>query len=159
MFAKDAVILHQHIVAPTLQDGDGHGGIAGDGLDLLLALFAAISCQALQSGNGDGQQLDNNGAVDVGLHAQCKDGCFGKGAAGHDVVQAQDGGAELIDIISQQLGVHIGDRNGIADAEDQKDQCGEDDFLAQFGDGPGLADRLNHLRSPLPFLLLLRSRP
>ena len=58
---QDVVVLHQHIVAEALQDGDGHRGVAGDGLDLLLALLAAVLGQPLQSGNGDGQQLDDDG--------------------------------------------------------------------------------------------------
>ncbi len=116
-------------------------------------------CHAAQGGNGDGQQLDDDGAVDIGLHAQSKDRRLGKGAAGHNVIQTEHGGAEMVDSLLQQAGVHIGDWDGIADAEDQKDQCGEDDFFAQFGDGPCLANRLDHLRSPLPFLLLPRSHP
>ena len=87
---KDAMmtraVLHQHVVAPALQDGDGHGGIAGDGLDFLLAFLAALSCQPLQGGDGNGQQLDDDGAIDIGLHAQCEDSRLGKGTAGHNIV-------------------------------------------------------------------------
>ena len=62
-------------------------------------------------------------AVDVGLNGQGEDSRLGKGAAGHDIVQAQDGGAELIDIVASAVSVFdIGNRDSVADAEDQKDQ-------------------------------------
>ena len=83
---QDAVGLHQHIVAPALQDGDGHGSVTGDGLDLLLAFFAAVLRHTLQGRDGDGQQLDDDGAVDVGLNAQGENGSVGERAAGHDVI-------------------------------------------------------------------------
>ena len=156
---QDTVVLHQGVVAPALQDGDGHRCVTGNGLDLLLALLAAVACHALQRRDGDGQQLDDDGAVDIGLHTQREDCGFCKGAAGHDIVQAQNGGAQLVQVLAQQIRVHIGNGDGIADTEDQQDQGGEHQLLAELGDRPRLFDRLDHVRSPLPFHRLLRSLP
>ena len=66
-------LLHQGVVAPALQDGDGHRGVTGDGL-------RSSSCpprrphvaRRSRARNGNGEQLDDDGAVDIGLHAQCK---------------------------------------------------------------------------------------
>ena len=43
--------------------------------------------------------------------------------------------------------------------KNQQDQGGEHQLLAELGDRPCLFDRLDHVRSPLPFHRLLRSRP
>ena len=48
---------------------------------------------------------------------------------------------------------------GVADPEDQQDQRRKHQLFAQFGNGPCFTDRLNHVRSPLPFHQLLRSLP
>ncbi len=48
--SQQTVALDHHIVAQRLQNGDGHGGIAGDGLNLLLALLAAVFGQPLRAG-------------------------------------------------------------------------------------------------------------
>ena len=149
-------VLHQHVIAPTLQDCDANGGITGNALDLLLALFAALTSQTLQCGDGDGQQLNNDGAVDVGLHTQGENGGGGESAAGHHIVQAQNGGAHLLQVSSQHLRVHIGHGDGVTDAEDEQHQCSEDDLLAQLGDAPSLTNSLDQLRSPLPFRQLPR---
>ena len=92
-------------------------------------------------------------------HAEGENRRLGECAAGHHVIQAQHGGAELIHIVGQQFGVDIGNGDSVADAEDQQDQSGEDDFFTKLGDTPGFFNRLDHLRSPLPFLLLLRLPP
>ena len=156
---QDVGALHQGVVAPALQDGDGHRGVAGDGLDLLLALLAAFTGQALQSGNGDGQQLDDDGAVDVGLDAQGEHSRLCERAAGHNIIQAQHRGGHGAEVVGQHLGVHPGHRDRITDAEDQQDQSREHDLLAQLGNAPRFFDRLDHVKSPLPFHRLLRSLP
>ena len=99
---QEVVILHHEVIANGLQNGDGHGSVAGDGLDLLLAFLAAVTGQPLQSGDGHGQQLDDNGAVDIGLDAQGKHGGGGKGAAAHHVVKAQQAGAPDLHLQGQQ---------------------------------------------------------
>ena len=64
---QELVALDEGVVAKALQQADGQSGIPGDGLDLLLALLAAILGQPLQSRDGDGQKLDDDGGVDIGL--------------------------------------------------------------------------------------------
>ena len=98
-----------------------------------------------QSGDGDGQQLDDDGAVDIGLHAQGKDRCILERAAGHDIVKTQHRGGQGVNIVAEQHAVHIGNGDGVADAEDQKDQSGKNDLLAQLGDRPCFTDRRTHL--------------
>ena len=154
-----AVALDQGVVAEALEQGDGHGGVPGDGGDLLPALFAALLGQPLQSGDGHGQQLDDNGAVDIGLDGQGEDRGHGEGGAAHGVHQAQDGAALALQLQGQQLGIDIGDRDRGAETEDQQREDGEQDLLAQLGHSPSVTDRLDHLRSPPPYHPQLRSFP
>ena len=67
-----AVGVDEGVVAEALEQGDGHGGVAGDGGQLLPALLAALLLDPLQGRDGHGEQLDDDGAVDIGLHAQGK---------------------------------------------------------------------------------------
>ena len=157
--SQQVVADHHHIVAEALQDGDGHRGIAGDGLDLLAAFLAAVLGQPLQGGDGHGQQLDDDGAVDIGLDAQGEYRRLGECAAGHDVVQAQDGGTHGVQLLFQRADVDIGHRDGIADPEDQQNEECKDDLLPQLGDTPRLANRLDHVTSPRPFRQLPRWPP
>ena len=152
-------VAHHEIVAHRLQDRDRHGGVPGDGLDLLAAFLAAVPGQPLQRGNGHSQQLDDDGAVDIGLDAQGKHRGVGKSAAAHHVVKTQDGRAHLIEIGGQQIRVHIRNRDGVADAKNQKDEECKDDLLPQLGDAPRFANRLDHVTSPRPFRQLPRLPP
>ena len=153
---QQVVVAHHEIVTDRLQDGDADSGIAGDGLDLLPSLFTAVLGQPLQGRDGHSQQLDDDGCVDIGLDAQGEDRCLGKGAAGHHVVQAQNGAAHLIQIGLQQADIHVRHRDGVADPEDQQDEECKNDLLPQFGDAPRFANGLDHVTSPRPFRLLPR---
>ena len=51
------LLLVAFIVFITVDDGDGHGGVPGDGLQLLLAFLAALLLETLQGGYCDSQQL------------------------------------------------------------------------------------------------------
>ena len=153
---QQVVVAHHHIVAEGLENRDRHGGIPGDGLDLPLALLAAVAGQTLQIGDGHGQQLDDDGAVDIGLDAQGEDLCLGKGAAAHHIEQTQNGTAHEGHLAAQGLDIDIGNGDGITDPENQQDQNGEDDLFPQLGDAPCLANGLDHVTSPLPFRLLPR---
>ena len=51
---------------------------------LVSAFLTLVLGHPLQSGNGDGQQLHNNGAVDIGLDAEGKHGGVCKGIAAHE---------------------------------------------------------------------------
>ena len=139
-----AVAVDQAVIAEALDQADGHGGVTGDGGDLLAALLAALLGHALQSGDGHGEQLDDDGAVDIGLDGQGKEGGHGEGRTAHGVHQAQDGAALGGQIDLQLLGVDIGDRDGGAQAEDQQREDGKQDLLAQLRDLPGVPDGLDH---------------
>ena len=143
--------LEDEIVAQGLEESNAHGGVAGDGLELLLALLAALPLHPLQGRYGHGEQLDDDGAVDIGLDAQGEDRCLGEGAAAHDIVQAQNGGAHAVEVGAEGVGVHIGDGDGAADAVNHQNQQGEQDLLAQLGYAPRLANGLDHVISPPPF--------
>ena len=159
LVAQEALAAAQHVVAEGLEQADGHGGVAGDGGDLLLALFATLLGKTLKGGDGDGQQLNDDGAVDIGLDTQGQNGGSAESAAAHHVHHAQDGGAGGGEVSAQQLGVHKGNGNVVAKTEDEDDQSGHQQLLLQLRDLPCVADRLQHLRSPQPFLLRLRSSP
>ena len=139
-----AVALDEGVVAEALEQGDGHGGIAGDGGDLLPALLAALLGQPLQSGDGHGQQLDDDGAVDIGLDGQGKDRGHGEGGAAHGVHQAQDGAALGLQVLLQSGGIDIGDRDCRAQTEDQQRKDGKEHLFAQLRHSPGIADGLDH---------------
>ena len=83
---QDVVAAHDPVVTEGLQKGDGHSGVAGNRLDLPLALLAAVTGHPLQSGDSHGQQLDNDGAVDIWLDTQGENRRHSEGAAAHHVV-------------------------------------------------------------------------
>ncbi|MPM16471.1 hypothetical protein SDC9_62852 [bioreactor metagenome] len=68
-----AVAVNEGVVAVALEQGDAHGGVPGDGRNLLPALLAPLLLQPLQRRDGDGQQLNDDGAVDIRLDGQRKD--------------------------------------------------------------------------------------
>ena len=153
---QGAVAPHHHIITEGLQHSDSHRGVAGDGLDLLPAFLAAVLRQPLQVGDSHRQQLDDDGTVDIRLHAQGKHRGSCESAAAHDVVQAQDGGAHGIQLAPQGVYVNVGNRNGVANPEDQQNQNRENQLFPQFGNSPRLTNRLDHLTSPQPFRQPLR---
>ena len=145
---QDTVVAHEEVVAQGLEHGDGHSGVAGDGLQLALALLAAVTAHTLQGRDGHGQQLDDDGAVDIGLDTHGEHRRHREGAAAHHVVQAQNGGAHALQIGAEHIRVHIGHRDGVADPVDQQNHQGENDLLPQLGDAPSLANGLDHVTSP-----------
>ena len=64
----------RQVVSPAHQQAQTNGGVPGDLGDLLLAFLTLLLGHPLQGRNGDGQQLDDDGGVDVGLNAQREDG-------------------------------------------------------------------------------------
>ena len=160
---------HQHRVKPAALDvakagyqadglhhGEAHGNIAGDLGDFLLALGAAL-LQALQSGDGDGQKLHDNGGVDVGGDTHGHDGHVLEVGTGHHVDQIQQ---------RQRVGAHGGLHARIIDAgggndahqtEHHQHQEGVDQLFADVLHLPRVAKRLpnayfvrvpGHLTSP-----------
>ena len=88
--------------------------------------------QPLQSGDGHGKQLDDNGAVDIGLHAQGEQGSHREGRAAHGIHQPQNGTALGCEIGLQLSTIDIGDRNGGAQTEDEQREDGKEDLVAQL---------------------------
>ena len=142
---EDAVVLADHVVAEGLEKSDGDRRVARDGGDLLLARLAAVTGKTLEGGDGDGQQLDDDRAVDVGLHTEGEDRSLREGAAGHHIVEAQEAAAGGINVGTEQFRVDIRGGDRVTDAEDEQDQQSEYDLLTQFGDAPSFTDRLDHL--------------
>ena len=102
---------------------------------MIRAIF--LLCHPLQSGNGNGEQLDDNGSVDIGLNAQREDRRSAESGAGHRVVQAQDGvRQDTVKVLGEGRSVNVRDGNDIADPIDQKNEQGEDDLLTKLRDLP-----------------------
>ena len=135
--AGGSVVDEHLVVSPAHQQAQAHGGVAGDPGDLLLAFLALFLCHPLQSGNGNGEQLDDNGSVDIGLNAQREDRRSAESGAGHRVVQAQDGvRQDTVKVLGEGRSVNVRDGNDIADPIDQKNEQGEDDLLTKLRDLP-----------------------
>ena len=136
---EDAVVLDEHVEAEALQQADADGGIAGDGGDLLAALFALFLAHALKGRDGDAEELNNDARIDVGLDAQCEDGGLGEGAAGHDVQQAQDGVLKLRKVALQSADIDVGDRDGVAETIQRQDEQREENLFTELFDLPCVA--------------------
>ena len=146
---QDAVAgVGQHdVVSPAHEQAQAHGGQAGDLVQLLLTFLAAFLSQALQRRQGNGQQLDDNGSVDIGLDGQRQNGCGRERGTGHDVVQAQDGVVELsiLEVALQSRAVYEGNRNQAAQTVQHQDTQGEQELGPQFGYLPGITECGEHL--------------
>ena len=140
------VVAQHHVVRPAHQQAKADRGVAGDALNFLLAILAAVLRQPLKSGDGDGQQLDDDGGVNVGLNAQCKHGGAGERAAGHCIVQAQDSTRQnAVEVIRQSGHVNERNRDDAAQTVNQQNEQGEEELLPQFRNLPGILECLQHL--------------
>ena len=157
----NAVILAQHHpVGDGHDDGQGKRGEAGDPLQLLFALLALLLGHALQGRDGHLQQLDDDGAVDIGIDAQCKDRGRCQAAAGKHIEVAQQAAGRLrLKGGIQRGAVHEGDIDRMTEAIDYDGEEDEGQLFTQLRDLPRVSDRLDHFRSPPPFLPRLRSFP
>ena len=154
---QHAPAAQHHVVADAHGHADAGAGVAGDAGQLAPALLALFA-QPLQGGNRHGEQLDDDGGVDVGRHAQGEDRALAQRAAAHhvQVVQHVAAAAQLPEQF-QGVNVHIGHADGAAQPEDHENQQGVQDLFAQFGSFPRITERIEHLRSPRPFRLPFRS--
>ena len=100
--------------------------------------IASITGQPLQSGDGHGEQLDDDGAVDIGLDAQGEDGGHGEGGAVHGAQQAKDGARHGVKILTQRRRIHEGGGDHRTQPEHQQGENGEEDLVLQLGDLPGV---------------------
>ena len=146
----------------NLYEPIGHRPQQGEpACDLLAAFLAAVLYHALKSGDGNGQQLEDNGRVDIRSNAHGEDRRTRQTAAGEhiQITEHRTVGACLLKILSKHLGVDERNRNARTEAEDQDNEKSIQDLLAQFGHSPGVFKGLKHLKSPRPFRLRLRSSP
>ena len=129
---EKAVVLDEHVVGKALQKADGYRGVTGDGGNLFLAFLALILAHALECGDCNAQQLDDDGCVDVRLDAQGENRCLRKCTAGHDVQQPQNSVLQRSEVALQSSRVDIRYRDCITDTENkQNNQC-EQDLLANL---------------------------
>ena len=142
-----AVVVAEHdVIGKAHQDAQTNRRVARDLRKLLLTLFAALFAQALESRNGDGKKLNDDGCVDIRLDRQCEDGGLREGRAGHHIEQAEDGVAQLLaEHQGHLLHVDTGNGNDVADAVQKDDHEREEELSAQLRDLPGIADGSKHL--------------
>ncbi len=82
---KEALVAQQSVVGQTLQQAEQDADVAGPACDLLAALLAAVLYHALESGDGNGQQLKDNGRIDIRGNAHGEDGRTRQTAAGEHI--------------------------------------------------------------------------
>ena len=158
---QEAVAAQQRIVGEALQKAEDNRDIAGPGSNLLASLLAAFLDHALKRGDGDGQQLQDNGRVDIGRDGHGENRRVGQTAAGEHIkiTEHRPRHLRLLKVGRQQLGVDERHGDAGAKAEDQQDKQRIQDLLAQLRHVPGVFKGLKHLKSPRPFRLRLRSSP
>ena len=141
--AGSGVVEEHLVVRPANQQTQTNGGVPGNPGNLLLAFLTLLLCHPLQSGNGNGQQLDDNGSVDVGLNAQREDRSSAESGAGHCVVQSQDRGRQhAVKVVGKCSRIDIRDRNHVACPVNQQNEQCEDDLLAKLRDLPRILEGL-----------------
>ena len=148
--AVDAV-LDEHVVGKAHDEADAHGGVAGDGGELLAAFLAAFLLQPLKGRDGYREQLDDDGGVDVRLDGQRKDGCHREAAAGHGVPESEYRVVDRVEVALQHGRVDVRHGDGVAKTVYENDEQREEYFLAKLLDAPRILESLKHLIPPRPF--------
>ena len=158
---QEALCAQQRVVREALEQAQDNRQIAGPGCDLLAAFLAAVLDHALKSGDGHGQQLQDNGRVDIRGDRHGEDRRARQAAASEhiQIAEHRTGYRSSLKVGCQQIGVDERNRDAGAEAEDQQDKQGIQDLLAQLRHMPGVFKGLKHLKSPRPFRLRLRSSP
>ena len=142
---QKAVVLDEHVEREALEETDGYGGVTGDGGYLLLAFLALVLAHALECGDGDAQELDDDGGIDVGLDGEREDRRAGECAAGHDVEQTENGAAEGVEVAAEILDVDVRNGNRVTYTVKQDDKKSENDLLADLFDPPCVTQSFEHL--------------
>ena len=130
--------------AGGLHDGQGHGQVAGGLGDLLLADRALVA-PLLELGDDGGEQLNDDGAGDVGHDAQAEDGQAHQGAAAEEVEEAEHArrrGRALQAL--QARPVDAGHRDVRPDLVQGDDGQREDDLVAKVGDPEDVGEPGEH---------------
>ena len=143
---EQAVVLEHHIICKAHEHAQTDGRVTGDVLDLLAAFLTVFLCQAFQSRNRDGQKLDDNGGVDIGLNTECKHGSLRECRARHRIVKTENGVCQLLrEVVVQRNNVDIGNGDAVAKPIDQHHDQREDDLFAKLGNFPGVTECSKHL--------------
>ena len=129
----------QYIVSVALDQTEGNTQITGDGGHLLAAFVAALTNHALECRNGNCEQLEDDGCVDVRSDRHREDGRSRQTAAGEHIHITKHRGRHLVKVLCQRNGVDIRNRNRGADPENQKNEQRIRDLLAKFRNVPGVS--------------------
>ena len=143
---QSGAAAQDEVVGDGQHQSDAGAHIVGDSGQLAATLLPFLG-KILQVGNGDSQQLHDNGRVDIRLNAQREDRALAERVTGHHVQVGQHaaGGVEhVFEIASGDIRY----RNRTAQTEEDQDQQRIQKTLAQIVDLPGIAERFEHLRSP-----------
>ena len=117
------VVQQHNVIGNTHNQAERYRRIAGDLLQFSLAFLATLLLETFQSRDCDGQKLDNNGSIDIRLNGQREYRCGGEYRTGHCIVQTQDCVTQIIiKGLSQNLNVHKGNRDAVANSVNDKDQ-------------------------------------
>ena len=130
--------------AGGLHDGQGHREVAGGLGDLLLADGALVP-PLLELGDDGGEQLNDDGARDVGHDAQAEDGQAHQGAPAEEVEEAEHarrGGRALQAL--QARPVDTGYRDVGPDLVQGDDGQREDDLVPKVGDPEDVGETGEH---------------
>ena len=123
----------------------------------LFATGLALLGELGDAGDGDAEELEDDGGVDVGHDAEGKDGELAEGAAGEGVQEVEQSAR---DHAGGRLGEDVGSGDVAADDEDGEHREDEEDAPTEVGELEGSddwAEGAGHFRSPPRFLRRPRS--
>ena len=154
-------VAEQCVVGQALEQTKQNAEVTGPTCDLLTAFLAAVLYHALKSGDGNSQQLKDDGCVDIRGDGHCEDGRTRQTTAGEHIQITKHRTVYrcLLEVLCERYGINERNRNARTKAEDQDDEQSVQHLLAQFGHRPGVFKGLKHLKPPRPFRLRLRSSP
>ena len=142
--------------ADRLEEREHHRQVARDLRRFLMPLRAFLR-PLLERRYNDVEQLDDDGCVDVGRNAHCKDGKFAERTARKEIEEAEQ--RSLREELLNRRGVNARHGDVRPHAEHGKHDEREDDLLPQLGNLKDVAKGTEHLRPPLLCRLLLRFSP
>ena len=142
--------------ADRLEEREHHRQVARDLRRFLMPLRAFLR-PLLERRYNDVEQLDDDGCVNVGRNAHCKDGKFAERTARKEIEEAEQ--RSLREELLNRRGVNARHGDVRSHAEHGEHDEREDDLLPQLGNLKDVAKGTEHLRPPLLCRLLLRFSP
>ena len=118
----------------------------------------SLSCHALQGRDCHGQELHDNGGVNIRGNTHGKQGGLGEGAAGHHVGIAHQAalGINIIHQLFQSGSVQERHGDNRAEPEHDDNKQSKKDLFAKIRNFPSVLNGVEQLRSPLLSRLQLR---